>query len=192
MKPGGKGAATRERIVRQSLTLFAERGVDQTSLKDIAAGVGVSEPALYRHFDSKAELIWRIFADHYEWLGAEIDTAQQAETTLRAKIDAIIGVYCHLHDTDTSLFRFMLLTQHGQLEKVPPEMNNPVEVIFRVISTGIENKDIPDGDPIFLTAMLCGLMIQPAVFRIYGRLDKTMGEYREALCDAAWAVLGGR
>jgi AcrR family transcriptional regulator len=58
-----KGAQTRERIIAEALALFAERGTDNTSLKDIAAKVGISEPAVYRHFASKAELVWQIFSD---------------------------------------------------------------------------------------------------------------------------------
>ena len=58
----GKGALTRRRIVQEALVLFADKGVDQTTMKDIAGGAGITEPAVYRHFPGKAELVWQIFS----------------------------------------------------------------------------------------------------------------------------------
>jgi len=37
--------------------LFVERGVQQTSLRDIAEHLGLSKPALYYHFDSREALV---------------------------------------------------------------------------------------------------------------------------------------
>ncbi|OLO99799.1 hypothetical protein BVU76_23825 [Mycolicibacterium porcinum] len=53
-RPGQPG--TREELVATARRMFAERGYDKTSLRDIAAAAGV-DPALIRHyFGSKAEL----------------------------------------------------------------------------------------------------------------------------------------
>lgn len=40
-------------ILEAAFAVFAERGYDAGSMRDIAARVGVSEPALYRHFPGK-------------------------------------------------------------------------------------------------------------------------------------------
>ncbi len=186
-----KGALTRQKIVEHALVLFAERGVDNATLKDIAARVGISEPAVYRHFTSKAELIWHIFADGYCGLAEEIDAAQRAEPTLRGKLDRIIEVYCRLHDTNEALFRFLFVIQHGQLDRLTDDMPNPVDVVFGVIQTAIAAREIPKRDPNLLTALLIGLVTQPAVFHMYGRLKHPMTSYRAVLSEAAWAVLIG-
>ena len=43
----------REQILATAAELFAERGFNGVSINDIGAAVGVSGPALYRHFPSK-------------------------------------------------------------------------------------------------------------------------------------------
>lgn len=43
----------REQILETAAALFAERGFNGVSINDIGAAVGVSGPALYRHFPSK-------------------------------------------------------------------------------------------------------------------------------------------
>ena len=195
MKPHdapGKGALTRRRIVQEALVLFADKGVDQTTMKDIASGAGITEPAVYRHFSGKAELVWQIFSEGYCGLALELQAAASRETGLRQKLERIIDVYCLLHDTSTPLFRFLFLTQHGQLARLTPGMPTPVDVVRDVIAAGIEAREIPKGDPDLLTALLFGLVTQPAVFRIYGRLDGRMQDYAGILTAASWAVLSAR
>lgn len=48
---------TRERILSAARALFTERGVQQTSLRDIAEHLGLTKPALYYHFDSREALL---------------------------------------------------------------------------------------------------------------------------------------
>ncbi|QJA05917.1 TetR family transcriptional regulator [Thermosulfurimonas marina] len=50
------GQATREKILREALRLFQERGLAETSISDIEAAAGVSKGALYFHFPSKEAL----------------------------------------------------------------------------------------------------------------------------------------
>jgi len=47
-------------IVYAATEVFAEKGYDAGSMREIAARVGVSEPALYRHFSGKEELFLAI------------------------------------------------------------------------------------------------------------------------------------
>ena len=55
--PGGDATRTRQKILDAALTLFAERGYDLTTVKDIAAAVGVKDSALYGHFASKHDIL---------------------------------------------------------------------------------------------------------------------------------------
>lgn len=54
---------TRERILDAALTLFAERGYDATSMREISEQLGITKAALYYHFDSKADIVRSMLAD---------------------------------------------------------------------------------------------------------------------------------
>ena len=48
---------TKERILDEALTLFAEKGYDGTSMDLIAERVGIKGPSLYKHYKGKEEIL---------------------------------------------------------------------------------------------------------------------------------------
>jgi AcrR family transcriptional regulator len=68
-KPNGPGRArddTRQRILGAARSLFAIEGFDNTTVRQIAHAVGLTDAALYYHFKSKREIldaIWDLPVD---------------------------------------------------------------------------------------------------------------------------------
>ena len=58
----------RQQILDTAAELFAERGFHGVSVHDIGAACGISGPALYKHFDGKAELLAASLTDISETL----------------------------------------------------------------------------------------------------------------------------
>lgn len=52
---------TKQRILGASIDLFAEKGYDRTSIRDIAKAVDITESAVYRHYESKDAILDAIF-----------------------------------------------------------------------------------------------------------------------------------
>ena len=51
---------TKERIMETALELFAQSGYLGTSMNDIAKQLGITKAALYKHYNSKQEILNRI------------------------------------------------------------------------------------------------------------------------------------
>ena len=76
---------TKERILEEALKLFSQSGYMGTSMNDIAAELGVTKAALYKHYKSKQEILESIVermnqmdaerAKRYEMPEGNIDTA---------------------------------------------------------------------------------------------------------------------
>ena len=49
--------STKERILAESLTLFAANGYDGTSVEEIAKNVGIKAPSLYKHYKGKEDIL---------------------------------------------------------------------------------------------------------------------------------------
>lgn len=54
---------TKEHLLRVATTLFAEKGYDTVSIKDICDDVGISITAVHHHFGSKEKLLHAIFEE---------------------------------------------------------------------------------------------------------------------------------
>ncbi|MEU8802034.1 TetR/AcrR family transcriptional regulator [Spirillospora sp. NPDC048819] len=73
---GVTAAETRERLLRAAADGFAQHGYDGTRVADIARAAGVSNGALYAHFDSKAELLVAALRAHGRRLLDELFAAE--------------------------------------------------------------------------------------------------------------------
>ena len=182
---------TKELIARTALALFVEKGIDGTTIRDIAAAAGIAEGTLYRHYSGKDALAWDLFSRNYTAFALELHRIQAGQVTLRAKLDAMVRQFCTFFDHDPVLFSYLLLAQHGQLQKVTPEMPNPVEVVREVLAGGMDRGEIPAGDPNVAAAMVLGIVLQVAVFKVYQRLTQSLTSLAEVLVAACWRVVAG-
>ncbi|MGN0496453.1 MAG: TetR/AcrR family transcriptional regulator [Lachnospiraceae bacterium] len=55
----------REEILKAALVEFSKKGYEGALLRDIAASLGITKPALYKHFESK-EALWNEMIDYLE------------------------------------------------------------------------------------------------------------------------------
>jgi AcrR family transcriptional regulator len=184
-------AQTRDLISRTALRLFVEKGIDGTTIRDIATAAGIAEGTLYRHYPGKDALAWDLFSKNYTAFALELHRVQAGQATLRTKLDAMVRQFCAFFDRDPVLFSYLLLAQHGQLQKLTPEMPNPVEVVLEVLTGGMDRGEIPAGDPNVAAAMVLGIVLQVAVFKIYQRLPQSLTSLAEVLVDACWRVVLG-
>ncbi|WP_291411272.1 TetR/AcrR family transcriptional regulator, partial [Actinophytocola sp.] len=99
---------TRETIREVAMELFATRGFDQTSLREIAERVGLTKASLYYHFPSKQALLtaivapvidgWRTIADDIEDMphspaNARAVLSRSLEVLLRNR--TVAGIFLH-------------------------------------------------------------------------------------------------
>ena len=187
--PRHRFADTRDRIEQAAVRLFVEKGVAETSVRDIAREVGLSEGALYRHFESKDELVWKAFERHYVAFAATLESLAESEPTARGKVAAMIRGFCRAHDDNPTLFKFLLFIQHGQLGKLEPGTPTPVEVVRSVLDKAIASREIPAQGPDLATALVFGVVLQPVTFAAYGRLPINLSSICERLIAAAWAAI---
>jgi AcrR family transcriptional regulator len=183
------GAATKQKIDRTALGLFVRQGVAETTIRHIATGAGIAEGTIYRHYESKDALVRSLFSSHYAAFALTLEKLQAREDHFKAKLDAMIHGFCRFFDEDWELFGFLLVTQHEQLRRLEPGRPNPVNVIQRVVETAEARGEIPNGNASLTTALLLGVVLQPAIFRIYGRLDGPLSGIAREISSAAWRIV---
>lgn len=75
---------TKDRILDEALTLFAENGYDGTGVEQIAEKVGIKAPSLYKHFKGKEDILSALInnaeARYEEFFGSEQHIEKLPET----------------------------------------------------------------------------------------------------------------
>lgn len=113
-------ADTKQRILDAARKLFAERGVQKTSLREIAEQLGLSKPALYYHFSSRDDLlrslVQPVLTDAEEFLQQH---EVHAEVDKRALLEGYFDFhYRHRHDIHLLLQELTTLNDLGLVELV--------------------------------------------------------------------------
>jgi len=61
-------ATRREELLELAATMFAERGLRATTVRDIADAAGILSGSLYHHFSSKEEMVDEVLRGFLDWL----------------------------------------------------------------------------------------------------------------------------
>jgi AcrR family transcriptional regulator len=184
------GNRTKQLIDKTALRLFVEKGVDATTIKDIAGTAKIAQGTIYRHYPSKQQLAWELFAKNMVALALELDRCQQPHQTLKGKLTAIINCVCSFHDSDPILFRYLLLDHHGHIRKMTPDMPSPVRVLKQTIAQRMAAGEIPQSDSDLITAMILGLILQVSVFKVYGIIDQSLSSLAPVMVEKSCQLLG--
>ena len=82
---------TRQALIQAAMKRFVSDGVQQTSVSDIVADVGVTERTFYRHFPSKHAVIFADYDIGFEWFARALALRPHGEpitVSVRKAVDA--------------------------------------------------------------------------------------------------------
>ncbi|MBL1101684.1 TetR/AcrR family transcriptional regulator [Streptomyces coffeae] len=105
-EPKARRGDTRQRIQDVALELFAERGYEKTSLREIAEQLEVTKAALYYHFKTKEDILLSLFQDLGQPLDELLAWGTEQPRTLETKQE-LMRRYSAALNKAAPLFRFM-------------------------------------------------------------------------------------
>jgi AcrR family transcriptional regulator len=86
-----EASTTRYRILQIALSLMSQRGVDGTSMRDLAAAAELNVASLYHYFPSKRELLEAVLVEHGFLPMVDDPPAPDADTSPDAKLAALLA-----------------------------------------------------------------------------------------------------
>ena len=121
---------TKEDVLIAALNLFAEKGFDGVSVRDIAEEVGIRQSSLYKHYESKQDIFDNILIrmeEQYQRMTLEVrapqgamqDVAKAYEIITTEELKEIArGMFFYWTESDyASRFRKMLLVEQYKSEE---------------------------------------------------------------------------
>ena len=140
-----KGKRTAQRLMDVAEQLFAERGFDGTTLRDVAAAAGIREPGIYNHFASKEALYCAVLERGLQPMADAIDAVITGRSSLQesAQLPAVITDLLARHAAMPALFQQALMSNaHSAAHDM---MNDWLDQLFargqRVMSVNSAQSD---------------------------------------------------
>ena len=164
---------TRQKVLDAARQLFAERGYEPATIRDIARGAGMSTGAVFANFQDKAELFEAVLTADLVKLAETMKAAAAAESSTRARVLAALGA-----------------GYHGSLEQLPLVQAVIARSWFQPVAAEMRTRDaIKPLLAVVTDALQAGVgegeLRQDADVRLLGELiyDAFLSNYRRAAYD---------
>lgn len=120
-------------LLEAAVTLISKKGPDAFTLREVAAAVGVSHGAAYRHYEDKMALLAAVAEDGYRALTAELAEALSVrETDPLKRVRALAGAYVFFGVERPAHYRVMWgsrLNEGGRF----PALEAAIEETFAIV-----------------------------------------------------------
>src|SRR5918999_4660864 len=118
-------ASTEQRILDVATVFFYEKGYHATTMREVAARVGIKAGSLYNHFPSKEALLFEIAEGVMQDLLAGGREAVAAESQPREQLRALVRAHVVYHAEQ----RFRAKVADDQLNALGPERRTQVVAV---------------------------------------------------------------
>lgn len=123
--------ATREKILDAAREMFAESGVEATTMRAIADRIGYTATAIYYHYRDKDALLRELCFRDFSQLAKLIGQAGVIKDPIE-RIRRTGMAYVEFGLQNPSQYRFMFMTNHDPMnhEDIPIDKTNPEESAY--------------------------------------------------------------
>jgi AcrR family transcriptional regulator len=104
-------ATMADRILETTRDLYVEDGPDGVSMRKVAQRVGVTAPAIYRHFAGKDDLLQHVVAEGFKLFAAYLHEALQGDTPLE-RLRLTGEAYARFAVEHPRFYQVMFVTPH--------------------------------------------------------------------------------
>lgn len=139
---GSRADEQRRRILAAAVVVFSRRGYRATSMNDVAAGVGLSKPALYHYVRTKQDLLVQIYEDVLDdSLRSAREIVASASSPLEAVRELIVERVAY-----TCEHQDLLKICFEEESELPPHLAEPIlerrrafeDVVLRAVLAHLE------------------------------------------------------
>lgn len=139
-------AARRARLIDTAIELAAEGGYEAVQMRDVAGHAGVALGTLYRHFQSKDELLVAALAQQIETLRARVEQRPAAGDTPAERVADVFRRACRALERQPNLTAAMITAMNSAGDTpVKLDVHNGFSAI---ISNALDGHAVDDRDGI--------------------------------------------
>jgi AcrR family transcriptional regulator len=184
-----KPTTKRPIIVQVATSLFARRGIDGVSMREIAQAAGVQEAAIYRHFASKDALAREIFVSWYGWYSRQLREIVHGAGDTKEKVHGVARVELAAAAEHTAAFTYFCENEARFLRALPTGVPRARDVFIELITEGQQRGEVKAGDVGLLADMLSGALCAVALSAIWRRRRGDLTNHLELVSETCWIMI---
>ena len=168
---------TRQKVLDAARQLFAERGYEPATIRDIARGAGMSTGAVFANFQDKAELFEAVLTADLVKLAETMKAAAAAEGSVRTRLLAALGAGYHGSLEQLPLVQAVIARSWFQPVAAEMRTRDAIKPILSIVTDAVQ-AGVREGE-----------LRQDADVRLLAELiyDAFLANYRRAAYDG-WAM----
>ena len=152
-----------QQIVETAIKLIAEKGIQNLTTKNLAKEIGISEPALYRHFSNKLEILKAVITHFQIKMQPALEKINKSVNSLN-KIESFILEHLKIISHNPNFAKVIFSEANFQNEenlilKMNKMMNQSHKILETVVQSGQGKNEIrSDISPLSIVRMIIGSM----------------------------------
>ena len=179
---------TRKLILDKALKLFSEKGIKETTIRDIAKSVGITEGAIYRHFSSKEEIVYELFSKYSEELYNKLMSVITKEKDPEVKFKKCVDTFLKFSFRNPDAFRYMNIFHYIRGKEVKKFSKVPM-VIFYELLEELDSAGLLHLKPEYAMAVVVGSLERIFLYKNMGIIKDSKTEVRKYIADLLWNVI---
>ena len=162
---------TAQRILKQALVLFAKRGFDSTTMRDVSTSVGISLGLVTYHFPKKIDLFRAAITVPYDAFVGDLRRIVANRTrNPRERLLDLLERLASLSETEAQLvravFRELLTSPEHLSDLIGLFRSGHVLVVLTAIQDAVEDGVLPKGIGPGILPAIMGATVLPSVLAI--------------------------
>lgn len=157
-------------IIQAALQLFAEEGVANTSISQIAKKAKISKGLIYNYFDGKDHLLSAVIQEGLKQMPLDLEPPENAEQA-RKKLEKILDNLFESAENDRTFWKFYaeLLLQLIRDDNLSKRFEQEFQMYIKLFVSLLDkmNYPNPEANGRLLAAQLDGVLLHGLYFKDY-------------------------
>ncbi|QFS87915.1 MULTISPECIES: TetR/AcrR family transcriptional regulator [Marinobacter] len=183
-------ASARGRLLKEAARLFRDKGYERTTVRDLAAAVGIQSGSLFHHFRTKEEILKAVMVETIRLNTALMQAAADSEESPRGKLRALVRSELESINGQTGeamavlVYEWRSLSESSQVQVL--ELREIYEGLWLSVLEKLNELGQLKADPFIVRRMLTGALSWTVTWYKPERGGLTL----DGLTDQVMAMLG--
>ncbi|ERP89884.1 TetR family transcriptional regulator [Marinobacter sp. ES-1] len=155
-------ASARGRLLKEAARLFRDKGYERTTVRDLAAAVGIQSGSLFHHFRTKEEILKAVMVETIRLNTAIMQAAVDQADSLRDKLKALIRAELESINGQTGeamavlVYEWRSLSEQSQTEVLA--LRDHYEELWLSVLAALKRQGTLTAEPFIVRRMLTGAL----------------------------------